>query len=89
MNNTNLIKSLEFIRNKGFCCYTAHRAIKEFDKIKSYLNEEDRKKIEYYMLELDPDYPDYCFHSHFTCEMFAYHIEKIIKSIKLGTYRRN
>lgn len=89
MDDTSLIKSLEFIRNKGFCHYTVHRAIKEFNKIKSYLTEKDRNNIGYYILELNPDYPDYCHHSHFTCEMFAYNIEKIIESIKLGTYGRN
>lgn len=89
MNNANLIKSLEFIRNKGFSHCTVHRAIKEFEKIKSYLNEEDRKWLEYYMLELDPDYPDYCFHNHFRCESFADYIEKIIQAVKLGKYKED
>ena len=60
MNKNSLIKSLDFILNKGFCARTIHRAWREFEKIKSYLTEEDSKLIYEWMLELDPDYPDYC-----------------------------
>ncbi len=59
MNKHSLLKSLDFILNKGFCTRTIHRAWREFEKIKSYLTEEDSKLIYKWMLELDPDYPDY------------------------------
>ena len=59
MNKRSLLKSLDFILNKGFCTRTIHRAWREFEKIKSYLTDEDSKLIYKWMLELDPDYPDY------------------------------
>lgn len=59
MKQKYLIESLEFILNKGFCTRTIHRAWMEFNKIKEYLSEEDSKLIYKWMLELDPDYPDY------------------------------
>ena len=81
MDHKSLINSLEFIRNKGFCSYTVHRAIKEFEEIQYYLKEEDRKKLGYYMVTLDPDYPDFTgVHSDY--EWFAKHINEIIKSVK-------
>ena len=59
MKKKYLLESLEFILNKGFCARTIHRAWMEFHKIKQYLTEEDSKLIYKWMLELDPDYPDY------------------------------
>lgn len=81
MDRKSLISSLEFILNKGFCSYTAHRAIKEFEEIQCYLKEEDRKKLGYYMVTLDPNYPDFTgVHSDY--EWFAVHTKEIIEAIK-------
>lgn len=81
MNRKSLIDSLEFILNKGFCSYTIHRAIKKFEEIQCYLKEEDRKILGYYMVTLDPDYPDFTgVHSDY--EYFAMHLKEIIESIK-------
>ena len=82
MNKESLIQSLKFILNKGFCQATVHRAIKEFNIIKPYLQESDSKKLGYYMMYLDPTYPDYIDADHrHTCEMFADCVMAIIKSI--------
>lgn len=81
MNKKDLLKSLEFILNKGFCTRTIHRAWAEFDKIKSHLAEEDSKLIYKWMLELDPDYPDYHPNYDYGREQFAFSIKQAIKHV--------
>ncbi len=75
MNKNNLIKSLDFILNKGFCARTIHRAWREFEKIKPYLTEEDSKLIYEWMLELDPDYPDYIPNYDYGRKQFAFAVK--------------
>lgn len=81
MNKKDLLKSLEFISNKGFCTRTIHRAWMEFNKIKQYLTEEDRKLIYKWMLELDPDYPDYSPNYDYGREQFAFSVKQAIQHI--------
>lgn len=80
MTNKDLLKSLEFILSKGFCTRTIHRAWMEFDKIKQYLSEEDRKLIYKWMLELDPDYPDYC-PNDYCREQFVFSVKQAMQRI--------
>ena len=44
MKQNDLLKSLDFILNKGVCTMTIHRAWREFNKIKEY--ERRIKKLE-------------------------------------------
>lgn len=83
MNNKSLIKSLEFIRNKGFCHYTVHRAIKEFEKIQYYLKDDDRKVLSSCLMNIDPNYPDFT-GSEIDYGWFARHINQIINLLKEG-----
>ena len=71
MNKNSLIKSLDFILNKGFCKRTIYRAWKEFKKIKPYLAEEDSELIYRCMLYVDPDYPDYMPRDYYARQRFA------------------
>jgi hypothetical protein len=81
MNKKDLLKSLEFILNKGFCARTIHRAWMEFDKIKQYLSEEDSELIYRWMLELDPDYPDGRPNYDYGREMFALAVNRAMHHI--------
>lgn len=81
MDRKSLIQSLIFIRHKGFCSHSVHRAIKEFEDIQCYLKEEDRKNLGYYMVVLDPNYPDFT-GNHNDYEYFAQCVNQIIESIK-------
>ena len=81
MKKKYLLESLEFIRNKGFCARTIHRAWMEFHKIKEYLPEEDSKLIYKWMLELDPDYPDYRPNCDYSREMFAIAVKQAIQHV--------
>ena len=81
MKKKYLIESLEFILNKGFCARTIHRAWMEFNKIKEYLSEEDRKLIYKWMLELDPDYPDYRPNDDYAREQFAFSVKQAMQHI--------
>ena len=81
MTNKDLLNSLKFILNKGFCTRTIHRAWMEFNKIKEYLAEEDRKLIYEWMLELDPDYPDYHPNYDYGREQFAFAIKQAMQHI--------
>lgn len=81
MKKKYLIESLEFILNKGFCTRTIHRAWMEFYKIKQYLSEEDSKLIYRWMLELDPDYPDYC-PNNYCYEQFVLSVKQAIQHIQ-------
>lgn len=81
MKKKHLLESLEFILNKGFCTRTIHRAWMEFNKIKEYLAEEDRKLIYKWMLELDPDYPDYRPNYDYAREQFAISVKQTIQHI--------
>ena len=77
MNKKDLIQSLDFILNKGFCIITIHRAWREFHKIKLYLTEEDEILIYKWMLELDPSYPDYNISTrNYSSKQFAYAIKQ-------------
>lgn len=80
MKKKYLLESLEFILNKGFCTRTIHRAWIEFNKIKEYLVEEDRKLIYRWMLELDPDYPDYC-PNNYCYTQFALSVKQAMQHI--------
>ena len=81
MKKKDLIKSLEFILNKGFCARTIHRAWIEFDKIKQYIPEEDGELIYKWMLEMDPDYPDYQPNYDYGREMFAIAVKQAMQHI--------
>ena len=81
MNRKDLLKSLEFILNKGFCERTIHRAWTEFDKIKQYLAEEDSKLIYQWMLEMDPDYPDHRSNYDYGREQFAFSVKQAMQHI--------
>jgi hypothetical protein len=81
MKQKYLLESLEFILNKGFCTRTIHRAWMEFNKIKQYLAEEDRKLIYKWMLELDPDYPDYRPNDDYAREQFAFSVKQAMQHI--------
>ena len=58
MSNKELVKSLEFIRNKAFCTRTFYRAEKEFNRIKEFLTPEESKTLFEALLWVDPEYPD-------------------------------
>lgn len=81
MTKKSLLNSLKFILNKGFCVTTIHRAWMEFDKIKSYLAAEDSKLIYEWMLELDPNYPDYRPNYDYGREQFAFAVKQAINHI--------
>lgn len=81
MKKKYLLESLGFILNKGFCTRTIHRAWMEFNKIKEYLSEEDRKLIYKWMLELDPDYPDYRPNYDYAREQFAFSVKQAMQHI--------
>jgi hypothetical protein len=81
MKRKYLLESLEFILNKGFCTRTIHRAWMEFNKIKQYLAEEDRKLIYKWMLELDPDYPDYRPNYDYAREQFVFSVKQAMQHI--------
>lgn len=81
MNKKELLKSLEFILNKGFCTRTIHRAWVEFYKIKQYLPEEDSKLIYEWMLEMDPDYPDYQPNYDYGRKQFALAVKQAMQHI--------
>ena len=53
-----LLKSLDFILNKGFCATTHHRAEHELKKIKSLLTTEEFDKLHYLLAYVNPDNPD-------------------------------
>jgi hypothetical protein len=81
MNKKDLLQSLEFILNKGFCTRTIHRAWMEFDKIKQYLLKEDSELIYRWMLELDPDYPDCIPNYDYGREQFAFSVKQAMQHI--------
>lgn len=85
MKKKDLIKSLDFILNKGFCARTIHRAWMEFHKIKQYLVEEDSKLIYKWMLELDPDYPDYRPNYDYGRQQFAFSVKQAIQHVMEGS----
>lgn len=82
MKKKDLLHSLEFILNKGFCARTIHRAWIEFDKIKSHLAEKDRELIYKWMLEMDPDYPDYLPNYDYGREQFAFSVKQAMHHIR-------
>lgn len=82
MNTENLLKSLDFILNKGFCVRTIDRAWREFDKIKPYLTVEDSELIYKWMLELDPDYPDYMPNYAYAHKQFAFVVKQTMQHIQ-------
>lgn len=81
MNKKDLIRSLNLILNKGFCTRTIYRAKREFNKIKPYLTENDGQLIYKWMLELDPDYPDYRPNYDYGREQFALSVKQAMKHI--------
>lgn len=81
MNKKYLLESLEFILNKGFCTRTIHRAWMEFNKIRPYLSEEDSKLIYKWMLELDPDYPDYRPNYDYGRKQFVFSVKQAMQHI--------
>lgn len=56
--STEIQNSLDLILNKGFCCHTYMRAVKEYNTISSKLLECDRIALWVLLLDVSPYNPD-------------------------------